>query len=120
MSLINEFMTECVFMNKAKVPDGQGGFTTEWTDGAPIKIAIVHNSTLQARIAEKEGVTSTYTLTTTRENKLEFHDVIKRLSDNAIFRVTSNAEDRLSPQVSTLNMAQVSAERYRRVPFCSR
>lgn len=105
-------MSDCVFMNKAKVPDGQGGFTTEWTEGAPVKVAIVHNSTMQARIAEKEGVTSTYTLTTTRDNLLEFHDVIKRLEDNAIFRVTSNAVDTTSPQVSTLNMAQVTAERW--------
>lgn len=112
MSLIDYMMIDCVFMNKAKVPDGQGGFNTEWTEGAPVKVAIVHNSTMQARIAEKEGVTSTYTLTTTRDNFLEFHDVIKRLEDNAIFRVTSNAEDTTSPQVSTLNMAQVTAERW--------
>ena len=112
MSLLREFMTECVFMNKAKVPDGEGGFTTEWTEGAQIDVAIVHNSTMQARIAEKEGVTSTYTLTTTKENSLEFHDVIKRLSDNAIFRVTSNSEDTTTPQSATLNMAQVQAERW--------
>lgn len=112
MSLIDEFMTECAIMNKAKVPDGEGGFITEWTEGAVIKVAIVNDSTTQARIAEKEGFTSTYTLTTLRENQLEFHDVIKRLKDNAIFRVTSNAEDKLSPNVSSLNMAQVSAERW--------
>ena len=112
MSLLDYMMDECVFMNKAKVPDGQGGFITEWTEGAPIMVAIVHDASTQAKIAEKEGVTSLYTLTTFRENELEFHDVIKRLSDNAIFRVTSNSHDKLSPKVSTLNMAQVSAERW--------
>lgn len=112
MSLIDYMMADCVFMNKAKVPDGQGGYNTEWTEGAGLKVAIIHDSTIQARVAEKEGLTSTYTLTTTRENKLEFHDVIKRLSDNAIFRVTSNSDDIQSPQISTLNMAQVTAERW--------
>jgi len=112
MSLIEEFMTDCAIMNKAKVADGEGGFTTQWTQGATIKIAIVHDSTMQARIAEKEGVTSLYTLTTYKENQLDFHDVIKRLSDNAIFRVTSNSEDRQSPAISSLNMAQVNAERW--------
>lgn len=112
MSLIDDFMCDCVFMNKAKLPDGEGGFVTEWTEGAEIKIAIVHDTTMQARIAEKEGVTSLYTLTTFKENKLEFHDVIKRLSDNKIFRVTSNSEDVESPPTSTLDMAQVTAERW--------
>lgn len=112
MSLIDYMMSDCVIMNKSKVSDGEGGFVTKWTEGADVKIAITHDSSTQARIAEKEDVTSLYTLTTFRENKLEFHDVIKRLSDNAIFRVTSNAEDKLSPQISSLNMAQVSAERW--------
>ncbi len=112
MSLIDYMMTDCVFMDKSRVPDGQGGFTTKWTEGAGLKVAIVHINTLQARVAEKEGVTNLYTLTTSRANKLEFHDVIKRLSDNATFRVTSNSEDSLSPAISSLDMAQVTAERW--------
>lgn len=113
MSLIDYMMVDCVFMNKTKAPDGEGGFTTTWTQGTDsFKVAIIHNSTMQAKRAEKEGVTSLYTLTTFKENELEFHDVIKRLSDNAIFRVTSNSEDTKSPQISTLDMAQVSAERW--------
>lgn len=112
MSLIDYMMTDCVIMNKSKVSDGEGGFITEWTEGAEIKVAIVHNSSMQAMIAERQGVTSLYTLTTFKENLLEKFDVIKRLSDGAIFRVTSNAEDIQSPSVSTLNMAQVTAERW--------
>ena len=112
MSLIDLMMDSCVIMNKSKVADGQGGFNVEWTEGASILVAIVHDSSMNARIAEKEGVTSTYTLTTHRENPLEYHDVIKRISDGKIFRVTSDAGDTVSPAVSNLNMTQVTAEKW--------
>lgn len=112
MSLIDAFMTPCVIMNIAKESDGQGGFITEWSEGAEILVAIVNDSSMQARIAEQDGVTSVYTLTTTRENALSFHDVIKRKSDGQIFRVTSNGIDKKSPVVSELNMSQVTAERW--------
>ena len=67
---------------------------------------------MQSRIAEKEGVTSVYTVTTRRATPLSFHDVFKRLSDGTIFRATSNGEDKQSPAVGTLDMCQVTAERW--------
>ena len=112
MSLIDLMMTDCVIMNKAKISDGEGGFDTEWTEGAQIKVAIVKDASLNARIAEKDGVTSTFTLTTKRDNALEFHDVIKRLKDGQTFRVTSDSTDSTSPSFSSLDMAVVTAERW--------
>lgn len=112
MNLIENMMDACVIMNKSKVSDGEGGFTTEWTEGAEILAAITHDSSINAMRAEKEGVTSTYTITTYRENELDFHDVIKRLKDGRIFRVTSEVGDKVAPAISSLNMAQVTAEKW--------
>lgn len=112
MNLIESMMDKCVIMNKSKVSDGEGGTITTWTEGAEIEAAITLDTTMQARIAEKEGVRSVYTITTSRSVHLEFHDVIKRLSDGAIFRSTSDGNDKKSPKVSTLDMAQVTAERW--------
>lgn len=112
MSLIEAMMDSCVIMNKSKIADGQGGFDVEWTEGAPIMVAIVNDSSISARVAEKQGVTSTYTLTTKKDTRLEYHDVIKRVKDGKIFRVTSDPDDKQSPAVSTLDMAQVTAEKW--------
>ena len=81
MSLIEEGMTACAIMNKVRTPDGEGGFITEWTVGAEFQAAITFDSSLQAKVAEKQGVKSLYTVTTAKNAKLDFHDVIKRLSD---------------------------------------
>lgn len=112
MKLIEAMMDECVIMNKIKQDDGEGGSVTTWQEGAHILVAITNNTSMSARIAQQEGVTSTYTLTTHRSNTLEFHEVIKRLTDGKIFRVTSDGNDVKSPAVSSLDMSQVSAERW--------
>ena len=112
MSLIESMMESCVVMNKVRQSDGEGGFITEWVEGPNIKAAIINDTSLQARIAEKEGVTNTYTITTPKNVALEYHDVIKRLSDSTTFRVTSDGGEKVAPAVSTLDISQVSAEKW--------
>lgn len=110
--LITYMMTPCVLVEKKREPDGEGGFYTTWAEGAQFDAAITLDSTMQARIAEKDGVTSVYTVTTKRATLLEYHDVFKRLSDGVVFRVTSNGTDKQSPGASSLDIAQVTAERW--------
>lgn len=112
MNLIEKMMETCCYMTKEKTPDGSGGSFTTWTDGAKFKAAITLDTTLDARIAERSGVTSVYTVTTKRNVNLEYHDVIKRLRDGKIFRVTSDAGDKVSPSFSALDIAQVTAEKW--------
>lgn len=112
MSLIDNMMDKCILLDKVRTPDGEGGYYTEWKEGADIDVAITLDTTMQARTAEKEGVTSLYTLTTKKNVPLNFHDVIKRKKDGAIFRVTSNANEKVSPMVSSLDMHQVNGERW--------
>lgn len=112
MSLIDEYMTSCVLLDKRSVPDGLGGFSYEWTDGAPFTAAIVKDSSLQARIAEKDGLTELYTVTVYKGAALQFHDVFRRVSDSAVFRVTSNVTDSETPERASFQIGQVSAERW--------
>lgn len=112
MSLLDSMMEDFTIVNKSKVPDGESGFVTVWTDGAVIKAALVLDSTMEAKVAEKSGVTSVYTVTTRRDVKLEYHDVIRRNSDGKVFRITSDPGDKVSPKVSGLDIAQVSAEKW--------
>ncbi len=112
MSLLKDAMEKCIMLDKKRQQDGEGGFTTTWTEGAEFKAAITFNTSLQARTAEKQGVTSLYTVTVSKNAMLEYHDVFKRLSDGKIFRVTSDGDDSFAPKSATLDMRQVSAEEY--------
>lgn len=113
MSMIEESMENCVLMTKIRVPDGEGGFTTTWAEGAGFMAAITFNSSMQARIADKQGVSSLYTVTTAKNASLEYHDVIKRLKDGKIFRVTSDGDDVQTPPRAVFGQyLQVSAEEW--------
>lgn len=112
MSLYEEMMTPCVRMERKGSDDGEGGAETEWIEGERIDAAIVRDTSTAAKVAEKEGVTSVYTITTKRNVLLGFHDVIKRLSDGRIFRVTSDIGDKVSPRMSLIDISQVTAEKW--------
>lgn len=113
MSLLTDSMEDFVMMDRSTVPDGYGGYTSVWTDGATFKAAVVLDTSMQARIGEKQGVTALYTITTPKAINLQYHDVLRRSSDGKIFRVTSDGDDKKTPASATLDMRQVSAEEWR-------
>ncbi|MCI8857677.1 MAG: head-tail adaptor protein [Clostridiaceae bacterium] len=112
MSLLQEYMEPCQLIEKKRVPDGEGGFTTSWADGAVFQASVVCDTSMQARAAEKQGVTSLYTVTCERNAKLEYHDVFRRQSDGKIFRVTSDGDDVQTPRSATFQFSQVTAEEW--------
>lgn len=113
MSLLTEAMSNCVMLNKQTSPDGYGGIITTWVDGAEFQAAITFDTSIEARAASVQGVTSLYTVTTRKAIMLEYHDVFRRLEDGKIFRVTSDGDDKFTPNSATLNMRQVTAEEWK-------
>ena len=116
MSLLDESMELCVMMDKTTVSDGYGGYKTTWKEGAEISAAFVMDSSMEARIAEKQGVTALYTITTRKNVNLQYHDILKRSLDGKLFRVTSDGDDKATPGSAGLNMRQVSAEEIDALP----
>ena len=112
MSLLDEYMGNCVMIDKTTVSDGRGGFDYAFVDGAEFQAAITLDNSIQAKIAEQQGVTGVYKVTTTKSINLQYHDIFKRVSDGKIFRATSDGDDNKTPVSATLNMRQVSAEEY--------
>lgn len=112
MSLLTEAMDDCVMLDKSTVPDGYGGYKSTYSDGAAFIAAIRFDSSMEARSAEKNGVTSLYTVITSRSLTLEYHDVFRRVRDGKIFRVTSDGDDSYTPQSASLDIRQVTAEEW--------
>ena len=116
MSLLSEAMEPCTYIDKATVPDGYGGVKPDWRDGAEFQAAIVFDNSLQARIAEKEGVHNLYTISTQKNVNLMYGEIFKRQSDGKIFRVTSDGIDKKTPASAALDMRVVSAEELDALP----
>lgn len=112
MSLLAEAMDTCTMLDKVTVDDGLGGYRRTWHDGVQFPAAVAFNSSIEARIADKQGVTSLYTVITKRSMTLEYHDVFRRETDGKIFRVTSDGDDQYTPQSAGLDMRAVTAEEW--------
>lgn len=113
MSLIEDWKEPCVLMEKSRVSDGESGFITTWRDGAKFMATISLVTSLQAVIAERQGMSRIYTVTTGKNAMLEFHDVFRRLEDGQVFRVTSEGKDVQTPQKSAIaQFSQVTAEEF--------
>jgi hypothetical protein len=112
MNLIESMMEPFVYLNRVKVDDSVGGYKDEYQEGVKFDAAVIKNTSTQAVIAEKNGISEIFTIVVNKTLSLEYHDVIKRLSDGAIFRVTSNTVDSTAPVASTVPIAKVTAERW--------
>lgn len=112
MNLLSDALEPCVMIHKISEDDGYGGERTRWVDGSHFDAAIMFDSSIEARTAQAQGVTSVYTVTVRRQKMLEYHDVFRRESDGKVFRVTSDGDDKYTPKSATLDMRQVTAEEF--------
>lgn len=106
--LWQDFMGECVRLEKTSTPDGQGGQTTAWKPSKPFEAAIVRDSATVSTVAEKAEPSATFTVTT--QDPLSFHEVIRRESDGLVVRVTSEATE--TPGRASFAFVQYQAERW--------
>ena len=113
MSLIDCVMVPCVVMVPKRTQDGSGGYVTTWEEGKAIKAAIIRDTSTEARIAEAAGTVDVYTVTVSRSVHLEYHAVIKRISDGKTFRITSDNAEKKTPVCTALDIAQSTAEAWR-------
>ena len=112
MALIDDYKSECTLLYQIVVNDGEGGYAKTWIEGATFTAAFAFDNSLEARVADAQGVHSLYTVTIDKEFMLNYHNVFRREKDGKIFRVTSDGDDKFTPQSSSLDMRQVSAEEF--------
>ena len=89
-----------------------GGFVQTWVEGATFDALIRKDSAPEQVVAQQQGAAEVFTVMVDKSVPLEYHDVFKRVSDNAIFRVTSESKDSEAPARSTVKIEKVTAERW--------
>lgn len=100
-------------MTPTETSDGQGGRTRTFVQGAAISVALFCNQSLEAQKAMAQGVRSIYTLNFDKSITLAYDEYIKRASDSAIFRITSDPSDNETPSVTDLDRRTATAEKTR-------
>lgn len=111
MSLLDDFAHACVLLEKTRKPDGEGGYTVEWTEGAEFMNYLTLDTSMEARRAEKEGVTSVYSALVKKSVPIEFNDYFRDEATGETYRVTSNPEEKTAPKSSTFDLKYFTAEK---------
>lgn len=107
---LQDFFVPCRIMDRKSVPDGYGGFTYQYVDGAKFSAGISTDSSTEARIAYQQGLKVMYSVVTGELVSLKQGDVIKRISDGLLLRITSDAVDMTTPAVAKVKFRKVTAE----------
>ena len=111
MSLLNDFARPCVLVERKSVPDGESGQKTEWVEGTPFTNYQALNTSIEARRAEKEGVTSVYSALVDKALPIEYGGYFKDTETGLTYRVTSNPSEKESPKSATFALKYFTAER---------
>ena len=95
--------------------DGYGGYVSTYVPGATFEGVLVLDDSINARVAEKQGVTGLYQMTFEKELHLPWHTVVKKIDGEKLvgtyFRVTSKDES-ATPSSTSLNLRKVIMEEY--------
>ena len=111
MSLLSYFERSCVLMEKTRVEDGESGYIIDWKDGVSFQNYQALDTSMEARRAEKEGVTSVYSALVDKALPIEYGDYFKDTETGLTYRVTSNPSEKESPKSATFSLKYFSAER---------
>ena len=104
------FFEDAAMMDRRTEPDGYGHFVFTYTEGAHFRAGFSANGSQEMLRAYAEGLKTQYTIVTGELDALRQGDVVKRLRDGKLLRVTSDGGDMTPPRVSSMRFAQVTAE----------
>ena len=111
MSLLNDFARPCVLMERKGVPEGEGGEKTVWADGTPFTNYQALNTSMEARRAEKEGLTRLSSALVDKALHIKYGDYFKDTGTGLTYRVTSNPGEKEAPKSATFALKYFTAER---------
>lgn len=104
---------QCRLLTPTIIPDGQGGSKNAgWVEGVEFPAAFSNDTTTETLIAEQQGFKSTYHIAVKKSMQLKYHDVIVRLSDGKVFRVTKDGDDDYTPPTASFDVRHLVLERW--------
>lgn len=111
MSLLDDFAHKCILMEKKRTPDGAGGYITAWEEGAGFINYQSLDTSMEARTAEKQGVTSVYSALVDKDVPIEYGDYFKEKESGTVYRVTSHPDEKQAPKSASFTLKFFTAER---------
>lgn len=109
--LLNSMAKKCVLMEKLRNSSDEGGYKTTWTEGAKFNNYQALDTSMEARVAEKEGVTSVYSALVDTALPIEYGDYFKDVETGKTYRVTSEPDEKKAPKIASMQLKYFTAEK---------
>ena len=112
MTLLDEMKVACVRLIAEETPDGLGGRTVTWREGAAFEVALVPKRAGEGAEAQKRVSAARYVALTDPASALSYGDVFRRVADGATFRVAAACPEARTSETSCLDCAWAECERW--------
>lgn len=109
--LLDYYARACVHLYRQTTNDGEGGYKTEWCEGMKFTNYQALNTSTEAQIAERQGISTLYGVLVNRDVPLGYGDYYKDTESGQMFRITSEPSESHTPDNSNLNLKYFSSER---------
>lgn len=109
--LLDYYGKECVILNKTTQNSPEGGYITSWNECAHFINYQALDTSTEAQIAEKQGLSSIYNVLVEKGVPLVYGDYYRDTEAQTVYRVTSEPSEVQSPASSALNLKRFSAEK---------
>lgn len=109
MSLLDCYAHECVLLTRKTVPDGEGGYLSEWSEGAAFTVYMAPGSSSDGEQAGKELLASSFEALVPKSTVLSYGDYFK--TGGATYRVASCPSEKESPACASFSLMHFTFER---------
>lgn len=110
MTLLESRMRDFCILDKTSTPDGYGGVSVVYKDGAPFKAAAIVLQSNELEIAYQSGTKRIYAVFFKPTVGLEYNMRVKRMEDGKVFRITATPETAQTAPFSALNLLRTTME----------
>ena len=107
--LLQSFSWDCVYLTRVTLSDGEGGYTSGWSEGEGFKIYAAPRSSSDGSEGGRETLQSAFFALTPKDTRLSYGDYFK--SDGKTYCVTSCPADNGSPARASFSLLYFTFER---------
>lgn len=108
---VQNYYEDITIYNKININNAYGT-DTHYIKEKTIRGAIGTLNSNELLIAEANGIKPKYIITIDKTDSLPYGTIIKREKNTQFYRITSNQNDMIPPDISTFDWKQVYAELY--------
>ena len=112
MNLLESMMSPFVMLVEVPVDDPGGGYSSQWVEGANLKAFIRKEEAPEITVGTKAESKERLTIVVPKGTPLKYHSVVRRTTDNDVYRLTSTLKDYSAPMASSVQIERADCERW--------